>query len=90
MVRVHAVLLLYHGRCSGCRRLVQVGALSLASAVADRAAVLVRFYVSLPKNTEIRLVGFHRRDSLLVIPMRPSGTEGWNEDKLAELVSAIR
>ena len=32
-------------------------------------------------------LGFDRRDPLSGLPMRPAGTEGWSEDKLAELVT---
>ena len=47
-------------------------------AVADPRGVLRDFGVTLPPDTEIRY---------LVLPMRPKGTDGWSEDKLADLVT---
>jgi nitrile hydratase len=40
----------------------------------------------LPENVEIRVVDSTADMRYLVIPMRPAGTEGWNEDRLAALV----
>ena len=56
-------------------------------AVADPRGVLADFGVSLPKNTEIRIWDSTAEIRYLVVPMRPAGTEGWSEEKLAELVT---
>lgn len=56
-------------------------------AVKDPRGVLADFGVSLPKDTEIRVWDSTAETRFLVLPMRPSGTEGWSEDKLAELVT---
>ena len=56
-------------------------------AVADPRGVLKDFGVTLPKDTEIRVWDSTAEIRYLVIPMRPAGTEGWSEDKLAELVT---
>ena len=56
-------------------------------AVKDPRGVLADFGVSLPKETEIRVWDSTAETRFLVLPMRPPGTEGWSEDKLAELVT---
>ena len=56
-------------------------------AVTDPRGVLADFGVTLPKDTEIRVWDSTSEIRYLVIPMRPAGTEGWSEDKLAELVT---
>ena len=56
-------------------------------AVADPRGVLADFGVSLPKDTEIRVWDSTAELRYMVVPMRPAGTEGWSEDKLAELVT---
>ena len=45
------------------------------------------FGVSLPKETEVRVWDSTAETRFIVLPMRPAGTEGWSEDKLAELVT---
>jgi nitrile hydratase subunit alpha len=55
--------------------------------VADPRGVLADFGVSLPKDTEIRVWDSTAELRYMVVPMRPAGTEGWSEDKLAELVT---
>ena len=49
--------------------------------------MLKDFDITLPKDTEIRVWDSTSEIRYLVVPMRPPGTEGWNEDKLAELVT---
>jgi nitrile hydratase len=49
--------------------------------------VLADFGVSLPAETEIRVWDSTAETRFLVLPMRPDGTEGWNERQLAELVT---
>ena len=56
-------------------------------AVADPRGVLSDFGVSLPKDTEIRVWDSTAETRFIVLPMRPAGTEGWSEDKLADLVT---
>ena len=56
-------------------------------AVKDPRGVLADFGVSLPKETEIRVWDSTAETRFIVVPMRPAGTEGWSEDKLAGLVT---
>jgi nitrile hydratase len=56
-------------------------------AVADPRGVLADFGVTLPKNTEIRVWDSTAELRYLVVPMRPAGTDGWSEEKLAKLVT---
>jgi len=56
-------------------------------AVSDPRGVLKDFGVSLPPDTEIRVWDSTSEIRYLVVPMRPAGSEGWSEDKLAELVT---
>ena len=55
--------------------------------VADPRGVLADFGVALPKDTEIRVWDSTAELRYLVVPMRPEGTDGWSEEKLAELVT---
>ena len=56
-------------------------------AVRDPRGVLADFGVVLPETTEIRVVDSTAEVRYLVIPRRPTGTEGWNEEQLATLVT---
>ena len=56
-------------------------------AVKDPRGVLADFGVSLPKDTEIRVWDSTAETRFIVLPMRPAGTEGWSEEKLADLVT---
>jgi nitrile hydratase subunit alpha len=56
-------------------------------AVKDPRGVLADFGVKLPKETQIRVWDSTAETRFLVLPMRPAGTEGWSEDKLASLVT---
>jgi nitrile hydratase len=56
-------------------------------AVKDPRGVLADFGVSLPEDTEIRVWDSTAETRFIVLPMRPKGTEGWSEEKLAELVT---
>jgi len=58
-----------------------------AKAVIDPRGVLSDFGVTLPKETELRVWDSTAELRYLVIPMRPAGTEGWNEERLAALVT---
>ena len=53
----------------------------------DPRGVLADFDVTLPKDVEIRVWDSTAETRLLVLPMRPAGTEGWSEEQLAELVT---
>ncbi|MGA8558970.1 MAG: nitrile hydratase subunit alpha [Pseudolabrys sp.] len=56
-------------------------------AVAEPRSVLRDFGLELPKDTEIRVWDSTAELRYMVVPMRPAGTEGWSEEKLAELVT---
>ena len=49
--------------------------------------VLAEFGLVLPDEVEVRVYDSNAEIRYLVLPMRPKGTEGWSEDKLAELVT---
>src|SRR5215831_6542507 len=56
-------------------------------AVMDPRGVLRDFGVELPLNTEIRVWDSTAEMRYLVLPMRPLGTEGWSEERLASIVT---
>jgi nitrile hydratase subunit alpha len=56
-------------------------------AVIDPRSVLADFGVSLPSETKIRVWDSTAETRFLVLPMRPAGTDGWSEEKLAELIT---
>jgi nitrile hydratase subunit alpha len=56
-------------------------------AVIDPRGVLAEFGVTLPASTCIRVWDSTAEVRYLVLPMRPRGTEGWDEERLAELVT---
>ena len=56
-------------------------------AVVDPRSVLAEFGLELPKETAIRVWDSTAEIRYLVLPMRPKGTEGWSEEKLATLVT---
>jgi nitrile hydratase len=56
-------------------------------AVIDPRGVLAEFGTVLPEGTKIRIWDSTAEIRYLVIPQRPAGTEGWSEDKLADLVT---
>jgi nitrile hydratase len=56
-------------------------------AVIDPRGVLADFGVTLPPATEIRVWDSTAETRFMVLPMRPAGTEGWSEEKLAALVT---
>jgi nitrile hydratase subunit alpha len=55
--------------------------------VRDPRGVLREFGVELPVETEVRVWDSTAETRFIVIPMRPAGTEGWSEEKLATLVT---
>lgn len=56
-------------------------------AVRDPRGVLTEFGVTLPESTRVRVWDSTAEVRYLVVPMRPAGTEGWSEDRLAALVT---
>jgi nitrile hydratase len=56
-------------------------------AVKDPRGVLADFGIKLPKDTQIRVWDSTAETRFLVLPMRPAGTEGWSEERLASLVT---
>src|SRR4029077_5408551 len=58
-----------------------------SKAVIDPRGVLKDFGVELPAETEIRVWDSTAEIRYLVVPQRPAGTEGWSEEKLAQLVT---
>jgi nitrile hydratase len=55
--------------------------------VRDPRGVLADFGVELPQGTQIRVWDSTAEIRYLVLPMRPPGTEGWSEERLATLVT---
>ncbi len=58
-----------------------------ARAVIDPRGVLAEFGVTLPPKTEIRVWDSTAEIRYMVLPMRPEGTEGWDEAALARIVT---
>ena len=56
-------------------------------AVIDPRGVLGDFGVSLPEDVEVQVWDSTAEIRYLVIPLRPNGTAGWSEGRLAELVT---
>ncbi|MCY1127056.1 nitrile hydratase subunit alpha [Frigidibacter sp. RF13] len=56
-------------------------------AVREPRAVLADFGVTLPEGTAVRVWDSTAEVRYLVIPERPGGTEGWDEESLATLVT---
>ncbi len=55
--------------------------------VRDPRGVLAEFGTVLPETTDVRVWDSTAEVRYLVLPMRPEGTDGWSEDKLANLVN---
>jgi nitrile hydratase len=55
--------------------------------VREPRAVLEEFGLSIPLNTSIRVHDSTADMRYLVLPMRPEGTQGWSEERLASLVT---
>jgi nitrile hydratase len=58
-----------------------------ARMVSEPRAVLREFGLELPDGVEIRVWDSSAEVRYLVLPMRPEGTDGWGEDRLAELIT---
>ena len=57
-----------------------------ARAIRDPAGVLAEWGTVLPDGVRIRVVDSTADYRWMVLPRRPAGTEGWDEDRLAALV----
>ena len=55
--------------------------------VREPRAVLAEFGLELPESVQIRVHDSTADMRYMVLPMRPKGTEGWDEAKLAGIVS---
>ncbi|KQU52551.1 nitrile hydratase subunit alpha [Bosea sp. Leaf344] len=58
-----------------------------SKAVIDPRGVLADFGLTLPEGQRIRVWDSTAETRFIVIPMRPAGTEGWSEDRLAAIVT---
>ena len=58
-----------------------------ARAVREPRKVLQEFGVSLPEDVKVRVWDSTAELRYLVIPQRPAGTEDWDEERLAGIVS---
>jgi nitrile hydratase len=58
-----------------------------ARAVIDPRGVLKELGVDLPEDVEVRVWDSTAELRYLVLPERPAGTEGWSEERLAEIVT---
>jgi nitrile hydratase len=56
-------------------------------AVIDPRGVLAEFGVALPEGVEVQVWDSTAEIRYLVLPERPPGTDGWSEERLAELVT---
>lgn len=56
-------------------------------AVIDPRGVLAEFGLTLPGDTHVRVWDSTAELRYLVVPMRPAGTDGWDEERLADLVT---
>jgi nitrile hydratase subunit alpha len=56
-------------------------------AVIDPRGVLAEFGVTLPDTVKVRIWDSTAETRYLVIPRRPDGTDGWGEERLADLVT---
>jgi nitrile hydratase len=55
--------------------------------VREPRAVLAEFGLSIPETTRIRVHDSTADMRYLVLPMRPAGTDGWSEERLAAIVN---
>lgn len=49
--------------------------------------VLAEFGTIIPPNVEVRVHDSNQKTRYMILPMRPAGTEGWSEEKLATIVT---
>jgi nitrile hydratase len=55
--------------------------------VIEPRAVLEEFGFTVPPDVEVRVWDSNSEIRYFVLPMRPAGTDGWSEERLAELVT---
>ena len=55
--------------------------------VREPRAVLAEFGLKIPEQVQIRVHDSTADMRYIVVPMRPAGTEGWSEERLATLVN---
>ena len=55
--------------------------------VREPRAVLAEFGLKIPRQTRIRVHDSTADMRYMVLPMRPAGTQGWSEERLAALVT---
>ena len=55
--------------------------------VRESRTLLREMGLDLPESVEIRVVDTTAETRFMVLPMRPAGTEGWSESKLASLIT---
>jgi nitrile hydratase len=55
--------------------------------VREPRAVLTEFGLTLPEEVQIRVHDSTADMRYMVLPMRPGGTEGWSEERLASIVT---
>ena len=58
-----------------------------SKAVIDPRGTLADFGVTLPENTRVEVHDSTAETRYLVLPLRPERTEGWSEERLAEIVT---
>ena len=58
-----------------------------ARIVLEPRKVLAEFGIDVPADVEVRVWDSNAEIRYMVLPMRPAGTEGWSEEKLADLVT---
>jgi nitrile hydratase len=56
-------------------------------AVKDPRGVLRDFGITLPADSDVRVWDSTAETRFIVLPMRPAGTDGWSEERLADLVT---
>ncbi|OYV68096.1 MAG: nitrile hydratase, partial [Acidiphilium sp. 21-60-14] len=59
-----------------------------ARAVRDPRGLLAEWGTSVPDNVRLRVVDSTADYRWMVLPQRPAGTEGWDEERLASVVTA--
>jgi nitrile hydratase subunit alpha len=58
-----------------------------ARIVLEPRKVLAEFGIDVPADVEVRVWDSNAEIRYMVLPTRPAGTEGWSEEKLADLVT---
>jgi len=58
-----------------------------ARVVIEPRKVLAEFGIDIAPDVEVRVWDSNAEIRYMVLPMRPAGTDGWSEEKLAALVT---